>query len=119
MWHAAECCTKEHVPVIKVLLAEKVDLETHNEYKQTPLYFAAGRDVHVSKALVDAGADIKCSDKHGVTPVDRAFRLLQTEGIRDTYDFFVLLGAPRGVAIPHQGDMGKLINRKGKPRNWQ
>jgi ankyrin repeat protein len=118
LWHAAECCTGDHVPVINLLVAQNIDLNTHNKYDQTAVYFTAGRNVQATELLVTAGADTTLRDKHGITPVDRAFRLLQTEGIRDTYDFFVLHGAKAGAAIPHQGDIGKLVRNKGKARHW-
>jgi ankyrin repeat protein len=62
-----------HEPVVKLLLEKNADIESKDDYGQTPLSWAARRGYEpVVKLLLEKNADIESKDNNGQTPLSWA-----------------------------------------------
>lgn len=56
--------------LVSLFPKHRVDLDAHNEGRQTPLHHAAsGTNATIVNALLDAGAQIEARDRQGCTPL--------------------------------------------------
>lgn len=86
--------TADAIDHIRTLQASGVDLDTADELRRTPAYFAARRgDAQVIRALRAAGADLNKASETGATPVHMAACGDHVEAIKALHDGGADLGA--------------------------
>jgi ankyrin repeat protein len=62
---------KGHEEIVELLIAEGADVNARDNYKWTPLNYAAhGGHKEIVELLIAAGADVNARDKDGKTPFD-------------------------------------------------
>ena len=63
-----------HLELVRRLVERGADVHARTHMLQTPLHFAAGRNVDVMRLLLDAGADPNAIDRQGVTALHPSVR---------------------------------------------
>jgi len=61
--------SREDLSALKILLARKADVNSRDEFGNTPLSVAAAKDSEVLQLLLDSGADVNSTNKAGGTPL--------------------------------------------------
>jgi hypothetical protein len=85
MW----ACRRSYVDVVRLLLEHGADVNAKDEYKATPLHFAACPGIgnaDIVRLLIDAGADHKAKDDDGRTALSEA-KSSDGFGLRDDPKF--------------------------------
>jgi ankyrin repeat protein len=59
--------SRENVSALRILLARKADVNSRDEFGNTPLSVAAAKDPEVLQLLLDNGADVNSTNKAGGT----------------------------------------------------
>lgn len=81
LMHAVGSPQKDQVTIIKILLAEGVNINARDNYGQTALHWAASssEDPEVLHLLIEAGAHLDVRSIHGETPLMYATRNVHPE----------------------------------------
>lgn len=58
--------------MVKMIVASGVDLEYKNDYRRTPLHYAAVCSISITEFLIESGADITAKDIYDNTPWNMA-----------------------------------------------
>lgn len=74
-------CVDNNFPKVESLLANGVDVNSLDDNKWSALHFAVQvQSIDIVETLVDHGANIEASDKHGNTPLNKAVFCYRGDG---------------------------------------